>query len=197
MNCVSLFSGVGGLDLALAGYAKTVLYCECDAACAAVLGARMADGCLHPAPVHTDVRALTGARVHELTGGRPVDLVTAGFPCQDLSTAGARRGLDGSRSGLFWEIPRLVAELREKPRFLLLENVAGIRSIALEHVGSALAASGYDCRWTTLRVSALGGHHRRERWFCLARLRHPPPLADAQVGPSPSSPHPPCHGSRS
>lgn len=180
MNGVSLFSGVGGLDLALHGLAVTRLYCEIDPRCAAVLRARMAAGDLPDGPVHDDVRTLDRATLRRYLGDAPVDIVFGGFPCQDLSTAGSRRGLDGERSGLFWEIMRIVAALPDPPPFVLLENVAGIRSLALRQVGTALAAAGYDCRWTTLRVSALGGHHRRERWFCLARLRSPLVVADAE-----------------
>lgn len=180
MNAVSLFSGVGGLDLALHGLAVTRLYCEIDPRCAAVLRARMAAGDLPEGPVHRDVRTLDRAALRGYLGDAPVDIVFGGFPCQDLSTAGARRGLDGERSGLFWEIMRVLAALPAPPPFVLLENVAGIRSLALRQVGTALAAAGYDCRWTTLRVSALGGHHRRERWFCLARRRPPLVVAHAE-----------------
>ncbi|RYZ32713.1 MAG: hypothetical protein EOP01_00305 [Propionibacteriaceae bacterium] len=182
MNGLSLFSGIGGLDLALRGFVHTRMYCETDDRCAAVLRARMRSGDLPHGPVHGDVRTLGREEIESGFARAPIDAVFAGFPCQDLSTAGARRGLDGVRSGLFWEILRIVRELPRRPRFLFLENVAGIRSIALDRVGTALAGAGYDCRWATLRVSALGGHHRRARWFCLARLRRPLALADAQVG---------------
>lgn len=97
---------------------------------------------------------------------------------QDLSTAGRRLGMDGKRSILFWHIIRIAEELPEKPKWIFLENVPGIRQLALRQVAGALSDAGYDARWTTLRVSAIGGHHRRERWFCLARLRPSAPVAD-------------------
>lgn len=106
------------------------------------------------------------------------------FAGQDLSTAGARLGMDGKRSVLFWQIMRVATqELPQKARYIFLENVPGIRTLALRQVAGALSDAGYDARWTTLRVSAIGGHHRRERWFCLARLRPPPPVAHAPGPP--------------
>lgn len=97
---------------------------------------------------------------------------------QDLSTAGRRLGMDGKRSVLFWHVIRIAEELPKKPEWIFLENVPGIRQLALRQVATALSDAGYDVRWTTLRVSAIGGHHRRERWFGLARLRPPAPVAD-------------------
>ena len=80
MNAVSLFSGVGGLDLALDGIAITRLYCENDPRCAAVLRARMAAGDLPPAPVHGDVRTLDRAALRRYLGDVQVDIVFGGFP---------------------------------------------------------------------------------------------------------------------
>ena len=102
---------------------------------------------------------------------------------QDLSTAGARQGMDGKRSVLFWHILRIAEELPRKPQWIFLENVPGIRALALRQVATALSDAGYDARWTTLRVSAIGGHHRRERWFGLAQLRPPPPVAHPTLAP--------------
>ncbi|KAK9827044.1 hypothetical protein WJX74_004616 [Apatococcus lobatus] len=92
--------------------------------------------------------------------------------------------MDGKRSVLFWQIMRVATEeLPARPRYIFLENVPGIRTLALKQVARALSDAGYDARWTTLRVSAIGGHHRRERWFCLARLRPPPAVAHPPGSP--------------
>lgn len=91
--------------------------------------------------------------------------------------------MDGKRSVLFWHILRIAEELPKKPEWIFLENVPGIRTLALRQVAEALSDAGYDARWTTLRVSAIGGHHRRERWFCLAKLRPPAAVADPQSPP--------------
>ena len=97
---------------------------------------------------------------------------TTGFPCQDLSTAGARKGLEGERSGLFFEILRIASEvLPRPPKYLFLENVLGIRSSGLLRVLECLASMRYDVRWSVVSASSLGAHHQRQRWFALCRLR--------------------------
>jgi DNA (cytosine-5)-methyltransferase 1 len=98
-----------------------------------------------------------------------IDIIGGGFPCQDLSVAGAGKGLDGERSGLFFEIVRLIRECN--PRFVFLENVPAIRTRGGERVVKELASIGYDCRWTTLSASAVGAPHKRERWFLLAHTK--------------------------
>jgi DNA (cytosine-5)-methyltransferase 1 len=95
-----------------------------------------------------------------------IDIISGGFPCQDISVAGAGKGLAGERSGLFFEIVRLVRECN--PRFVFLENVPAIRTRGGERVVKELASIGYDCRWTTLSAAAVGAPHKRERWFLLA-----------------------------
>lgn len=89
----------------------------------------------------------------------------------DLSLAGARRGLEGERSGLFFEIMRIATEVLPKPpRFLFLENVLGIRSSGLLRVLECLASVRYDVRWCVVSASSVGAHHQRQRWFALCRL---------------------------
>src|SRR6185437_7712295 len=93
-------------------------------------------------------------------------LISGGFPCQDLSYAGRRAGIDGERSGLWREFARIILELR--PRYALVENVPGLLSGGLSRVVGDLAEAGYDAEWTCLRAADAGAPHRRERVFRLA-----------------------------
>ena len=170
---LSLFSGVGCTELGmmLAGLDfRTVAYCEIDKYCQRVLTARMADGAIDAAPIFDDVTKLTADMVGQ------VDIITGGFPCQDISCAGKGAGLEGSRSGLFFEIIRLVRTLR--PRYILLENVSALLNRGLDRVLGTLAETGYDAAWTSVKASDVGAPHRRERIFILCEL------ADVQGGQS-------------
>ena len=164
LRAISLFSGVGGLDLGLrdAGVARTVCYVEREAHAAAVLVARMADGRLDEAPIWSDVCSFDG---------RPwrgsVDLVVGGFPCQDISSAGSRAGIiDGARSGLWREYARIVREVG--PRFVFVENVGALLVRGVDVVLGDLAGMGFDAEWGVFRASDVGAPHRRERIFILA-----------------------------
>jgi DNA (cytosine-5)-methyltransferase 1 len=95
-----------------------------------------------------------------------LDIITGGFPCQDISVAGAGAGLGGKRSGLFFEIIRLTRACR--PRFVFLENVPAISIRGLDRVLLEFTQIGYDCRWTTLSAAEVGAPHLRARWFLLA-----------------------------
>jgi DNA (cytosine-5)-methyltransferase 1 len=95
-----------------------------------------------------------------------VDIITAGFPCQDISNAGKRVGIEGSRSGIWANVYEAVRVLR--PRLVFLENVSAIRSRGLARVLGDLAACGYDAVWTCYRASASGAPHHRDRWFLVA-----------------------------
>lgn len=160
LDGLDLFSGIGGLTLALEPWVKPVAYCEVDRYSQAVLLSRMAEGSLPAAPIWDDVRTLSGYSLPA------IDIICGGFPCQDISSAGAGAGLAGERSGLFFEILRLAKEVRLK--FLFLENVPAIRQRGLDTVGWELAQAGYDCRWGIVSAAAVGANHRRERWFLLA-----------------------------
>ena len=159
LNGLDLFSGGGGLAQALEPWVTPLAYCENDRHAQAVLLSRMDRGELSPAPIWDDVQTLRG---HMLL---TIDIIVAGFPCQDVSLAGTRVGLDGKRSGLFFEIIRLAGELR--PKFIFLENVPGIIPF-LDQITGALAGLRYDCRWQMLSAQAIGAPHKRERWFLLA-----------------------------
>ena len=96
----------------------------------------------------------------------PIDILCGGFPCQDISIAGSGDGIEGKRSGLFFELTR-IAELTQ-PRFIVLENVAALRSRGLDRVLLELARIGYNAEWHTLSAADVGASHQRKRWFCIA-----------------------------
>lgn len=158
---LDLFSGIGGNTLALRDYIKTVAYCEYDKHAQSVLLSRMADGSIEHAPIWDDIKTLRGDMFDI-----PIDILFGGFPCQDISVAGTGAGLDGKRSGLFFEIVRLAKEI--KPTFLFLENVPAVRTRGLDRVIQELTKIGYDCRWCMLSAYEVGAPHKRERWFLLA-----------------------------
>lgn len=162
LRVLSVCSGGGGLDagirLAITG-ARTVCYLEREAPAVAALVAGMAQGVLDEAPVWDDAATFDGRRWRGV-----VDLVAGGTPCQDLSLAGKRAGLGGSRSGLFWKFRRIVRQVR--PRFVLWENVGGAVS-ALPAVGRAFARAGYRGAWVRLSASDVGATHGRARVFAL------------------------------
>ena len=160
LRSLDVFSGIGGLTLALEGAAQPVGYCEADPKCQRVLEARMDDGQLPRAPIYEDVCTLSVQRDY-------VDLIVAGWPCQDLSNIGQRAGLEGARSGLVRELFRLTDELR--PCALFLENVPTVLSKAMPVlIEEFVNKRGYDLRWVVMPASAVGAPHLRNRWFGLA-----------------------------
>lgn len=160
LNGLDLFSGIGGITLALSEWVRPIAYCECNRYAQAVLLSRMADGTLPSAPIWDDVTSLRGTMLPS------VDIVYGGFPCQDISLAGVGCGLEGERSKLFYEVTRLVGELR--PQYVFLENVAAIVVRGLGDVLGAFTELRYDCRWTVNRASDFGATHHRARWWLLA-----------------------------
>ena len=95
-----------------------------------------------------------------------VDVICGGFPCQDISLAGAGAGINGTRSGLWWEMLRIIRELR--PRYVILENVSALLVRGLGDVLGPLAASGFDCEWDCIPAAAVGAPHRRDRIWIVA-----------------------------
>lgn len=158
MRVLDLFSGIGGFSLGLerAGM-RTVAFCEAKEEKRAIL-ARGWPG----VPCFPDVAALRGSDL----GGETIDLVAGGFPCQDVSHAGGRAGIEGERSGLWTHFARLIRELR--PRFALMENVPGLLSRGMGEVLADLAASRYDAEWDCIPAAAVGAPHLRARIWILA-----------------------------
>jgi DNA (cytosine-5)-methyltransferase 1 len=157
----SLFSGIGGFELGLerAIPAETIWQVEQDKFCQSILKKHWPK-----AKIFNDVRNITKDNVD------PVDILCGGFPCQDISIAGKTRGLKGEKSALWWEMWRIISELR--PRFIVLENVANIIRLGGREVVGSLAQIGYNAEWTTIKASDFGAPHRRERWFCIAYPSH-------------------------
>jgi len=164
INGLDLFSGIGGISLALREWVRPIAYCEIDPYCQGVLLSRMSDGGIPYAPIWDNVTTLQGLpyRGH-------IDIIYGGFPCQDISIAGLGKGLAGERSGLFYEIVRLANEIR--PKFIFLENVPAITTRGGLEVVKEITKMGYDSRWITITASSLGALHKRERWFLLAHSR--------------------------
>lgn len=165
INGLSLFSGIGGLDVALSHYVKTIAYCEIDPYCKSVLLQRMREKNLSYAPIWNDIKTLDEDKIKQIFKGQ-IDIIFGGFPCQDISIAGNGKGLAGERSGLFFEIIRLCKELR--PKFIFVENVPAITARGGIRCVSQIASLGYDCRWMVLPASSIGACHKRERFFLLA-----------------------------
>jgi DNA (cytosine-5)-methyltransferase 1 len=168
MKAVSLFAGVGGFDLALERNGISVVASvEIDKKAQKVLGNHFPNSKLFD-----DVCTIEGKDLYEL-GFEPADgILVGGFPCQDLSVAGKRAGLAGGRSGLFWEIHRLLAETKTK--YFILENVPGLLSSNegrdFGTVIGSLAQLGYGVAWRVLDAQHFGIPQRRRRVFIVGCL---------------------------
>lgn len=162
----SLFSGIGGLDLGFerAGF-RCVWQVERDEFCRKVLRKHWPD-----VPQWDDVTTFTGE------GFERPDVIVGGFPCQDLSMAGARAGLEGERSGLWWEFARVIRVFR--PRYVVVENVPGIlvpvgsgRPAPLGCVLGELARLGFDAQWSVVSARSVGSTQLRRRIFVIANAQ--------------------------
>ena len=162
MNELALFAGAGGGLLAshLLGW-STVCAVEIEQYPREVLMQRQRDGMLDQFPIWDDVRTFDGRPWRGL-----VDVVSGGFPCQDISVAGRGDGLAGERSGLWFEYQRIVEEVR--PAFVFAENSPALRTRGLGTIVKGLAELGYDTRWGVLGAWHLGAPHKRDRLWVLA-----------------------------
>jgi len=152
----SLFSGIGGIDLGfeMAGI-ETTWTCELDDWANGLLQKRFPN-----ATHHRDVQEIGKDNLES------VDIISGGFPCQDISVAGKGAGLDGKRSGLWFEMWRIICELQ--PRWVLIENVANLANKGGSRVLHDLAEAGYDAEWQVISARDVGARHLRKRLWIIA-----------------------------
>ena len=158
LKVLDLFAGIGGFSLGLerTGGFETIGFCEVDKKAQAVLKKHWPE-----VPIYDDMTKLTK---DDIDG--TVDVITGGFPCQDISLAGKGAGLEGERSGLWWEFHRLIKELQ--PKWVIAENVSALRSRGLDQVLRSLSEIGYDAEWHCIPASAVGAPHQRDRIWIVA-----------------------------
>jgi len=161
MKVLDLFSGIGGFSLGLerAGM-KTIAFCEIDEKCRQVLKKHWPD-----VPQYKDIKTLSWEKLKN-DGIEKPDVICGGFPCQDISVAGKQEGINGERSGLWFEFKRLIKEI--KPDFAVIENVENLRSKGLVTVLQDLWSIRYDAEWHIIPAWSIGAIHRRERIWIIA-----------------------------
>ena len=179
MNELALFAGVGGgiLGGKLLGW-RTVCAVEWEPYPASILCARQNDGFFPPFPIWDDVQTFDGKPWRGI-----VDVISGGFPCQDISAAGKGAGIDGERSGMWREMARIICEVR--PRFVFVENSPMLVSRGLGTVLGDLATMGFNAKWGVLGAADIGANHQRDRiWIVAKYLPLPPPLP---IWPTPTA----------
>ena len=158
LKIIDTFAGIGGFSYAaekIIGGFETTQFIEIEPYCQKVLKKHWPN-----VPIHDDIKTFT-ARPFQF------DVITGGFPCQDISVAGLQKGITKqSRSGLFYELIRVICLVR--PKFIVLENVAAILNNGLDIVLGELSEAGYDAEWAIVSCEDMGGCHRRQRWWCVA-----------------------------
>ena len=161
MNELSLFTGAGGGVLAtrhLLGF-KTIGYVENEEYAQKVIAQRIRDGHLDRAPIFRDIRTFNHKWAFEFTG--MVDLITGGFPCQDISCAGSGAGLAGERSSLWFDMAATIRIIR--PRYVFVENSDKLPIRGLNKVTAEIAAMGHSCQWGIISAADVGAPHLRKR----------------------------------
>jgi DNA (cytosine-5)-methyltransferase 1 len=161
LKVLDLFSGIGGFSLGLerTGGFETVAFCEIEPFCREVLRKHWPK-----VPIYEDVRELSADALRR--DGIAIDVISGGFPCQDISAAGKREGIQGARSGLWRDYARLVGELR--PRYVIVENSAELLGNGLGDVLGDLATLRYDAVWECIPAAILGAPHGRDRIWLIA-----------------------------
>lgn len=158
MKLLDTFAGIGGFSYAaekLVGGFETTQFIEINPYCQKILNKHWSH-----VPIHDDITTFT-AKSGEF------DIITGGFPCQDISVAGLQKGITKeTRSGLFYELIRVIRMVR--PKYVVLENVAAILNRGLDIVLRELSEAGYDAEWAVISASSLGACHRRSRWWLVA-----------------------------
>lgn len=183
LKVLDLFAGIGGFSLGLetTGGFETIAFCEKDKDCQDVL-----KNCWPGVPQYEDVSSLKYLRTFydsqqridiNLLGSTDnlpgdhiealeIDVLTGGFPCQDISFAGNQKGIKGERSGLWKEYHRLIKEIR--PKYAIIENVEHLRKNGLGVVLNDLARIGYDAEWACIPARSVGYPHQRKRLFIIS-----------------------------
>jgi DNA-cytosine methyltransferase len=160
LQTLDLFAGIGGFAYGLekTGLYETKYFCEWDSVAQRVLKKQWPD-----VPCFGDIKDLSGSDVGN------VDIITGGFPCQDISLAGEGVGIEGDRSSHWYHYLRLINEI--KPKGCIIENVSALRSRGLDTVLRGLDEVGYDAEWHCITAKHLGAYHERDRVFVLAYSR--------------------------
>jgi DNA (cytosine-5)-methyltransferase 1 len=164
MNELALFAGAGGgiLGGKLLGW-RTVCAVEWEKYPACVLAARQNDGLLPPFPIWDDVQTFDGKPWRGI-----VDVVSGGFPCQDISIAGNGDGLDGERSGMWREMARIISEVR--PKYIFVENFPMLTFRGLDTVLADLSKMGFDAEWGVMGANDVGANHKRDRVWIVGKM---------------------------
>lgn len=162
LDCIDVFSGIGGISLALHDFTHTIQYVEWDSFCQQVLIERMEDGRLDRAPIHSDIKNL------HISHRLQPQMLCGGFPCQDISSMGLQKGIsDGAKSSMFYHMMRIVDEC-PSIQVVFLENVANIVNCGMKEVVDECTKRGFNIQWKVFTASEMGAPHVRARWFCLA-----------------------------
>ena len=158
---LDLFSGIGGFSLGMekTGGFETVAFCEIEPFCHKVLKKHWQD-----VPIYNDIKELNYDTLQ--ADGIEPDVITGGFPCQDISVAGNQKGIIGERSSLWSEYARLIEDVQ--PTWAIIENVPTLRSKGLALVLQNLSEIGYNAEWHCIPCSTVGGLHRRDRIWIIA-----------------------------
>ena len=161
LRVLDWFSGIGGFSLGLerTGGFEPVAFCEIAPFPRSVLARHWPN-----VPIYRDIKELTVARLN--ADGIYPNVIVGGFPCQDISTSGSGKGLDGERSGLWWEFARLISEIG--PRYVILENSPELLDRWLGDILGALASVGLHAEWHCIPASAVGAPHKRDRVWIVA-----------------------------
>ena len=167
MNELALFAGAGG---GLLGGSQLGWHTRCaveiDPYARKCLLARQRDGCLERFPIWDDVRTFNGSHWRG-----SIDIVSGGFPCQDISSAGRGGGIAGEKSGLWKQMARIIGEVR--PRYVFVENSPLLVVRGLGTVIGDLSSMGYDSRWGIVGAHHAGANHVRDRIWILAYSNSP------------------------
>ena len=161
LSVLDLFAGIGGFTLGLhkTNLYETKYFCEWDESCQKVLKKHWPE-----IPCFGDIKELSKSNLSS-----DIDVITGGFPCQDISLAGKGAGLEGARSSHWYHYLRLISEI--KPKGVIIENVSALRNRGLETVLQNLYEVGYDAEWHCITASYFGAPHERDRIWIIAYRR--------------------------